>query len=152
MNWWYCHTRFGVRIVRFCGQSKMWMEIWCVFCAPNAFSLYCLLEFVVLSLSAGDCIWISCAFSSFLYAILLCFPFSNIQLLSLVRLYIYRKAHGVPNTIRHSQSNYSFESIFTFAAVYIFSAECSVKSACSSISIDCVKQSLSCTLNGARTY
>lgn len=56
----------------------------------------------------------------------------------------FQSTHTVCQSIR--QSNYSFfpclESIFTLQSC-IFSAECSVKSACSSISIDCVKQSSS---------
>lgn len=134
------------------------------------FFSHCLLEFEsVLSLSAGDCISNSCAFSSFFFSH--CFRFFGTSF-QIKKRHICIHIYTIPSYRREKSTRcvfsccmpnstfdtitielQFFESIFTFAVVYIiFSAECSLKSACSSNSIDCVKQSLSCTTNSARTY
>lgn len=135
INMSYTHSStIRARIERF-WQAKCGWNVW----MPSV--LYCLLE-----LSFVQC-WASgrshlirflCVFPSFRFSVSVSF-FSIFYSFS---AQAHTHTHTVCQSIR--QSNYSsFGEHIYFAVGYIFPAECSVKSACSSISIDCVKQSSS---------
>lgn len=133
-NMSYIHsTIIRVRIERFVAGKNVDGNM----CMPSV--LFFILSpwiVVVLWVRAIAFVSISMCFASLLF--LLHFSFCIFRFLR----WFSARAHGVCQSIR--QSNYSsFGEYIYFAVGYIFPAECLVKSACSSISIDCVKQSSS---------